>query len=187
MGKGTGLGLSQVYGFARQSGGTATIRSRPGRGTTVSIYLPATDAPAEVAPEPSAIAGAARPRRGTVLVVEDSNEVAAVSADYFEQLGYSVEHAANGSDALRQLGSRPYSLVFSDILMPGSVAGLELARIVREHHAETPVLLVTGYSDKAQEAVHEGFPVIRKPYDLHGLSNAIRELPRPREPQRSPE
>ena len=186
VGKGTGLGLSQVYGFARQSGGTATIRSRPGRGTTVSIYLPATDAPAEVAPEPGAIAGAARPRRGTVLVVEDSNEVAAVSADYFEQLGYSVEHAANGSDALRQLGSRPYSLVFSDILMPGSIAGLELARIVREHHAETPVLLVTGYSDKAQEAVHEGFPVIRKPYDLHGLSNAIRELPRPREPQRSP-
>ena len=184
VGKGTGLGLSPVYGFARQSGGTATIRSRPGHGTTVSIYLPATDAPTDVAQDPPAIAGAARARRGTVLVVEDSNEVAAVSADYFEQLGYSVEHAANGSDALRQLGSRPYSLVFSDILMPGSIAGLELARIVREHHAETPVLLVTGYSDKAQEAVHEGFPVIRKPYDLHGLSNAIREL-RPREQARA--
>ena len=102
-----------------------------------------------------------------MLLVEDSNEVAAVSADYLEQLGYSVEHAANGSDALRKLqGSQPYALVFSDILMPGSVAGLELARIVREHHSEIPILLVTGYSDKAQEAVHEGFPVIHKPYDL---------------------
>ena len=151
-------------------------------------HLPAGDRRADRGrAEPGAIAGAARSSKGTVLLVEDSNEVAAVSAEYLEQLGYSVEHAANGSDALRKLQEAgPIRLVFSDILMPGSIAGLELARIVREHHAEIPVLLVTGYSDKAQEAVHEGFPVIRKPYDLHGLSNAIREL-RPREPARSPE
>ena len=158
VGKGTGLGLSQVYGFARQSGGTATIRSRPGHGTTVSIYLPATDAPADVVQEAAAIDDAARARRGTVLVVEDSKEVAAVSADYFEQLGYSVEHAANGSDALRQLGSRPYSLVFSDILMPGSIAGLELARIVREHHAETPILLVDRLQRQGAGSGARGIP-----------------------------
>jgi PAS domain S-box-containing protein len=177
VGKGTGLGLSQVYGFAKQSGGAATIRSQPGHGTTVSVYLPATDAPLHTEHKPAAIDAAARSRNGTVLLVEDSSEVAVVSAEYLEQLGYGVDHAVNGSDALRKLkDSQPYALVFSDILMPGSVAGLELARIVREHHAEIPILLATGYSDKAQEAVHEGFSVIQKPYDLQILSNAIREL-----------
>lgn len=126
---------------------------------------------------PAAIDREVGAEKGTVLLVEDSSEVALVSTDYLEQLGYCVEHAANGADALRKLkDSQPYALVFSDILMPGSVAGLELARIVREHHAEVPILLASGYSDKAQEAVHEGFPVIQKPYDLQILSNAIREL-----------
>jgi two-component system NtrC family sensor kinase len=177
VGKGTGLGLSQVYGFAKQSGGTATIRSEPGHGTTVSIYLPATDAPIEAEQKPASIDYGNGSRKGTVLLVEDSNEVAAVSAEYLEQLGYGVDHAANGSEALRKLqGRQPYTLVLSDILMPGSLAGLELARIVREHHSEIPILLVTGYSDKAQQAVHDGFPVVRKPYDLEILSRAIREL-----------
>jgi two-component system NtrC family sensor kinase len=169
--------LSQVYGFAKQSGGTATIRSQPGYGTTVSIYLPATDAPIAVLQKPASIDYAMGSTKGTVLLVEDSNEVAAVSAEYLEQLGYGVDHAVSGSDALRKLqGSQPYALVLSDILMPGSVAGLELARIVRQRHSDIPILLVTGYSDKAQQAVHDGFPVVRKPYDLEILSRAIREL-----------
>ncbi|MEN3384276.1 MAG: hypothetical protein V7608_4320 [Hyphomicrobiales bacterium] len=177
VGKGTGLGLSQVYGFAKQSGGAATIRSQPGYGTTVSIYLPATDAPIAVLQKPASIDYAMGSTKGTVLLVEDSNEVAAVSAEYLEQLGYGVDHAVSGSDALRKLqGSQPYALVLSDILMPGSVAGLELARIVRQRHSDIPILLVTGYSDKAQQAVHDGFPVVRKPYDLEILSRAIREL-----------
>jgi PAS domain S-box-containing protein len=177
VGKGTGLGLSQVYGFAKQSGGTATIRSTPGHGTTVSVYLPATDAPIQAEQKPAAIDYGIGSKKGVVLLVEDSNEVAAISADYLEQLGYGVDHAVNGSDALRKLqGRQPYALVLSDILMPGSVAGLDLARIVRQHHSDIPILLVTGYSDKAQQAVHDGFPVIRKPYDLEILSRAIREL-----------
>jgi two-component system NtrC family sensor kinase len=175
--KGTGLGLSQVYGFAKQSGGAATIRSKPGNGTTVSIYLPATDAPMRVEQRPASIDDGMRLKKGTVLLVEDSNEVAAISAEYLGQLGYSVDHAVNGSDALRKLqGKQRYALVLSDILMPGSVTGLELARIVREHHSEIPILLATGYSDKAQEAVHDGFSVVQKPYDLQILSKAIREL-----------
>jgi PAS domain S-box-containing protein len=177
VGKGTGLGLSQVYGFAKQSGGAATIRSKLGQGTTVSVYLPATDAPVHVEQKPAAIDYGMGSKKGTVLLVEDSNEVAAVSADYLEQLGYGVDHVVNGSDALRKLqGREPYALVLSDILMPGSVAGLELARIVRQHHSDIPILLATGYSDKAQQAVHDGFPVVRKPYDLEILSSAIREL-----------
>jgi len=109
--------------------------------------------------------------------VEDSKEVAAVSAEHLEELGYAVDHAWNGSEALRNLQCKgPYDLVFTDILMPGSVAGLELARIVRGHYSEIPVLLATGYSERAQEAVLEGFSVLQKPYDLQTLSKAIREL-----------
>jgi PAS domain S-box-containing protein len=175
-GKGTGLGLSQVYGFARQSGGIATIRSKPGHGTTVCLYLPLTEDPVEAEREPSAV-DEPRSQMGTVLLVEDSNEVAAIATDYLEQLGYEVDRAGNGAEALRKLhDNRSYDLVFSDILVPGSVAGLELARIVRGYHSEIPILLTTGYSEKAQDAINEGFFVLQKPYDLQSLSKTIREL-----------
>ena len=131
-GKGTGLGLSQVYGFAKQSGGTATIHSKPGHGTTITIYLPATDAPVQVEKKSEPVDRQPRTGKGTVLLVEDSKEVAAISAEYLEQLGFTVDHAWNASEALQNLQSKgPYQLVVTDILMPGSVAGLELARIVR--------------------------------------------------------
>ncbi len=176
-GKGTGLGLSQVYGFAKQSGGTATIRSEPGRGTTISIYLPATDAPIQVEQKAAPVDREPRTGKGTVLLVEDNKEVAAISAEYLEQLGFAVDHAWNASDALRNLQSKgPYQLVVTDILMPGSVAGLELARIVRGNYSKIPILLTTGYSERAQEAVLEGFSVLQKPYDLQTLSDAIRVL-----------
>jgi len=177
LGKGTGLGLSQVYGFAKQSGGTATIHSKPGHGTTISIYLPATDAPVQIEQQTEPVHGEPRRGKGTVLLVEDNKEVAAILAEYLEELGFAVDHAWNASEALRNLQSkRPYHLVVTDILMPGSVAGLELARIVRGDYSETPVLLTTGYSGRAQEAVLEGFSVLQKPYDLQTLSTAIREL-----------
>jgi PAS domain S-box-containing protein len=176
-GKGTGLGLSQVYGFAKQSGGTATVHSEPGHGATISIYLPATDALVQVEQKTEPAAGEPRTGKGTVLLVEDNKEVAAILAEYLEQLGFTVDHAWNASEALRKLQSKgPYHLVVTDILMPGSVAGLELARIVRGNYSEIPVLLTTGYSGRAQEAVLEGFSVLQKPYDLHALSDAIREL-----------
>jgi two-component system, NtrC family, sensor kinase len=91
-----------------------------------------------------------------------------------------VDHAWNASDALQHLQSRGrYDLVVTDILMPGSIGGLELARMVRENHGEIPILLTTGYSGRAQEAVLEGFSVLQKPYDLQTLSDAIRELQSP--------
>jgi PAS domain S-box-containing protein len=179
-GKGTGLGLSQVYGFAKQSGGTATVHSELGRGTTVSIYLPATDAPVQVEQEKELVVGEPRTGKGTVLLVEDSEDVASVLTEYLEQLGFAVDHAWNASEALRNLESKgPYHLVVTDILMPGSVAGLELARIVRRNHPKMPVLLTTGYSARAQEAVQGGFSVLQKPYDLQALSDAIRDLQKP--------
>jgi PAS domain S-box-containing protein len=179
-GQGTGLGLSQVYGFAKQSGGTAAIHSEPGHGTTVSIYLPATDAPVEAEPKPERAAGEPCSAKGTVLLVEDSKDVAAVLAEYLEQLGFAVDHTWNASEALQRLqSSGPYRLVVSDILMAGSMAGLELARIVRRNYPKLPVLLTTGYSERAQEAVLEGFSVLQKPYDLQTLSDAVRDVAGP--------
>jgi len=176
-GKGTGLGLSQVYGFAKQSGGTAIIQSKLGRGTTVSIYLPATEEPVPAERKQPILIDQIQSEKGTALLVEDNEEVASVSDAYLEQLGYTVEVALNGSDALQKLqNGHSYDLVFSDLLMPGSVAGLDLARIVRSNHPNIPILLTTGYSQKAQEAVREGFLIVRKPYDLQSLFKAIREL-----------
>jgi two-component system NtrC family sensor kinase len=177
-GRGTGLGLSQVYGFAKQSGGTATVRSKPGEGTTVALYLPATDEPVESrSAELRADAEFFGEHGGIVLVVEDNEEVAAISTGYFEQLGYQAHHVSNGAEALDKLQSNgAYNLIFSDILMPGSVGGLELARIVREQYPKLPILLTTGYSQSAQQAVREGFRIVPKPYDLRDLSSAVRDL-----------
>ena len=176
-GKGTGLGLSQVYGFAKQSGGTATISSRPDQGTVTRLYLPAVDEPVQARHEAGAAGPEISSRRGTALVVEDNPQVATISAEYLEQLGYTIEYASSGSDALQKLREeRHYDLVFSDILMPGRMGGIELARIMRDYHANIPILLTTGYSEKTQEAIHEGFAIVQKPFDLPRLSKAVREL-----------
>ena len=146
------------------------------------IYLPATEEPdsedhRHAEPDVAAEDDAARANKDIVLLVEDNEEVASVSAEYLEQLGYAVEHAANGSDALRKLQRKhSYRLVFSDILMPGSIGGIELARILQEHHPDIPVLLTTGYSQSAQEAVREGCCILQKPYDLRDLSKAIADV-----------
>jgi two-component system, NtrC family, sensor kinase len=166
-----------VYGFAKQSGGTATIHSEPGQGTTIRIYLPATDAPILARPKVEPGEGELRTEKGTALLVEDSEDVAAILSEYLGQLGFAVDHVWNAPEALQNLQSKgPYQLVVTDILMPGSMAGFELARIVRGHYSKIPILLTTGYSARAQEAVREGFAVLQKPYDLQTLSDAVRKL-----------
>ena len=180
VGKGTGLGLSQAYGFAKQSGGTATVISTVGRGTAITIYLPRTQ---EVpAPSTAPMKAEAAPRRaGTVLVVEDSPEVAEVATAYFQQLGYMVKQVASGNEALELLAKdAKIDLVFSDILMPGGMNGLELGHAIRRRDAAMPVLLATGYSDSARDAVEQGFIVLQKPFDLAALEQALREAHTPK-------
>jgi two-component system NtrC family sensor kinase len=177
VGEGTGLGLSQVYGFARQSGGTAKIASQPGRGTTVTLYLPRTKEPAQNFDE---IASSATPRRregrGRVLVIEDNVDVADIMRSHLEELGYSVIHAADvaAARALLSRADADVDLVLSDIVMPGDLNGLDFVRAVRkEHGSRIPVLLATGYSDVAQAAADEGFPILRKPFDMRELREAL--------------
>ncbi len=174
VGKGTGLGLSQVYGFARQSGGAASITTSARRGTAVTLFLPRTwEAAAQ--PRPETAAAAAPPPAGTVLVVEDNAEVAEVGQAYFEQLGYQVRHAASAQAGLDLIEREDcIDLMFSDILMPGGMNGLQLADAVRRRHPDITVLLTTGYSSSAQDAVRRGFAVLQKPYDLAALERALR-------------
>jgi two-component system NtrC family sensor kinase len=183
VGKGTGLGLSQVYGFARQSGGAATIASSARRGTVVTLFLPRTwEAPA-LPHEPSA-AVAAKKHAGTVLLVEDNAEVAEVGKAYFQELGYKVKQAASAQAGLDLIESESdIVLVFSDILMPGGMNGLELADAIRRRFPHIVVLLTTGYSSSAQDAVRQGFAVLQKPYDLAALDRALREAQRAAAPK----
>src|SRR5215831_2741726 len=180
VGKGTGLGLSQVYGFAKQSGGTASVTSTIGRGTAITLYLPRTQelpAPSLARMEPEAA-----PRRaGTVLVVEDSPEVAEVATAYIQQLGYMVKQVAGAREALELIGNDPkIDLVFSDIVMPGGMNGLALGHAIRQRYPAMPVLLATGYSDSVREAVAQGFIVLQKPFALATLEQALREARTPR-------
>jgi two-component system NtrC family sensor kinase len=174
VGKGTGLGLSQVYGFAKQSGGTATIASAAGRGTAITIFLPRTwEMPAPSVGQ-SEVADAPQ-RAGTVLLVEDNAEVADVARAYLEQLGYRVKQAVGAQAALDLLDREPdVDLVFSDILMPGGTNGFDLAHAIRKRFAHMPILLTTGFSSSAQDAVRQGFEVLQKPYDIPALEHGLR-------------
>jgi PAS domain S-box-containing protein len=174
VGEGTGLGLSQVYGFTKQAGGTATVETALGRGTTLTLYLPRSTS-VSLAP----MAGDAPVPLGaseTILVVEDDQEVAEISRTLLHQLGYRTLHADNAHRALATLAADPaIDLVFSDVMMPGGMSGIELARTIRRRHPHVGVLLATGYSASAQEAVLAGMPLIAKPYDLGELGRRIRE------------
>ncbi|WP_448191633.1 ATP-binding protein [Azospirillum sp. sgz301742] len=180
IGKGTGLGLSQVYGFAQQAGGLATIASEPGRGTAVTLLLPrsrvAVAKAAEETPETVA-KPVAEGNRETILLVEDNPQIAEATSQVIETLGFHVVHAADAKAALEVLGSgMPIDLLFSDIIMPGGMTGLELARLVREHEPSLPILLTTGYSGSARDATAEGFTILRKPYNFSDFSGIVRRL-----------
>ena len=174
VGKGTGLGLSQVYGFAKQSGGTATASSVAGKGTVITLYLPRTHERAET-DRPVAEERQASPA-GTVLLVEDNVDVADACTAYLTRLGYRVKMATGARAALDLLASgETVDLVFSDILMPGGMNGVELARTIRAKYPRLPILLTTGYSASAQDAVRQNFIVVQKPYEIETLKKSLEE------------
>jgi len=171
--KGTGLGLSQVYGFARLSGGAMQIASQLGRGTTVTIYLPRNHAPITAAsPEDTAQYRAVGQQ--TILVVEDNEDVRSVAVSLLEQLGYrtiAVDEAEAAIDTLA--AGHQINLVFSDVILPGRIDGVALARELTERYPQIPIVLTTGYS-KIFDSEPE-FPVLRKPYQLSALGRIIHE------------
>jgi signal transduction histidine kinase/CheY-like chemotaxis protein len=144
QGKGTGLGLAQLYGFAKQSGGTARIESEEGKGTIVTIYLPRTQEE-RAAAEP--VAMEARPtERARILLVDDDDDVRQVAAALIEEIGYEVVAAESGEAALRMLEPGKFSLLITDIAMPG-MNGVQLARRVKAVAPTLPVIFASGYAD----------------------------------------
>ena len=173
-GLGSGLGLSQVYGFASQSGGSGVLASAPGEGTAITLFLPRADAgPAtagEIVAQPASAPGSAR-----VLLVEDDQSVAEATQDLLHNMGFETRWAGDGTAALAFLESDPkLALVLSDVVMPGGVSGLDLARTLRDRRPELPVILATGYSSYASEVVTEGFALIEKPYRRDVLAASLR-------------
>ena len=137
------------------------------------MLLPSKDA----APAAEDTAAAETGGSGTVLLVEDNPDVATVSSGLLEQLGYTVRRVANAEAALREIELDGIDLVFSDIVMPGKMDGLSLARHLKVVRPRLPILLTSGYSDAALN-VRGDFPILRKPYEIHELSQAIAKLPR---------
>jgi PAS domain S-box-containing protein len=174
VGKGTGLGLSQVYGFAKQSDGFVSIQSELQRGTTVAIHLPATDAAPVVNEERIVVEGVMG--SGVVLVVEDDADVRVVASSMLEALGYSVIQADTGLGALALIDSgAAIDLVFTDVIMPGDINGIELMREVHARAPGLPVLLTSGYTAQQFSAqdMGEDLQLLRKPYTQATLSRAV--------------
>jgi PAS domain S-box-containing protein len=172
VGKGSGLGLSQVYGFAHQAGGTVKVESTVGQGTTITVYLPLCSTQ-EIATKEVSAKDNAHVLRPTVLVVDDSAEVAQVTSSLFEHLGFKTVYRDSADGALKLLeGGTKFDLVFSDIVMPGAIDGVALAREIRSRYSDLPVILTTGYSDAAQAAPPD-LPILRKPFDADSLKDFI--------------
>lgn len=171
-GMGTGLGLAMVHGFASQSGGLLEIESEIDQGTTVRILLPALDPRTASEPEtsnfqPRPVSPTAAPR---ILLVEDEEQIAAMSAEILGELGYGITVAHTADRALdmfrASLETRAFDLVFSDVVMPGEMNGVALAREIRRLSPETPVLMTTGYNDQMalEGPQSEAMDVLGKPY-----------------------
>jgi PAS domain S-box-containing protein len=174
--KGSGLGLPQVYGFTQQSAGHLTIDSEVGVGTVVTLMLPRSQRDPVAKPE---VAGASSlradtERRGHVLLVEDDREVSALTRELLGSLGFSVTHVTGAEAALGALANdRRIDAVLSDIMMPGGVSGLQLAREIRRRHPTLPVVLTTGYVESVADMKDGEFTLLLKPFSLEALADAF--------------
>jgi CheY-like chemotaxis protein len=176
VGAGTGLGLSMVYGFVKQSGGHVQIYSELGKGTTVRMYLPRAAESDVAAPQPAEVSAGSFPAKGErVLVVEDDPRVRRITVDRLNALGYDVVEAENGPAALEKLdGHEPIDLLFTDMVMPGGMSGVELARSVLASHPLVRVVFTTGNNEEF-DGDEPGITVLLKPYLKAELAQVLRE------------
>ncbi len=175
VGKGTGLGLSQVHGFVNQSGGGISVISASGEGATFELTLPLSVEPPEI---PVARPDATQAPRGSerVLVVEDDPAVLSACLDMLSGLGYQVDVAIDGAGALSRLQSTvDYAVLFSDVMMPGGLTGIDLARQAKRLHPNLKIVLTSGYLGEAGMPDDHGFLLLTKPYDQQALARCIRE------------
>lgn len=180
FGEGSGLGLSMVFGFIKQSNGHITVGSEKGKGTTISLYLPV--ARGQIVEKEAVLSPVDTiPRRKTVLLVEDDADVRETAAMLLGDLGYHVYEAEDGPSALRELENLktrdiPVDLLFSDIVMPHNMSGVELARKIAANHKEIGILLTSGYPDKItdQDDIKAlEIELLAKPYKRAQLASAL--------------
>jgi signal transduction histidine kinase len=183
VGKGTGLGLSQVYGFAIQSHGLAFIR-RERVGTTVGILLPRADEDPAAEPAAPAARGGARLAGLHVLCVEDDPDVAATTRALLESLGATAT-LADSADAAVEADLDGIDVVLSDVMMPGSMDGIGLARWLAAHRPGLPVVLVSGYMLEPARLQGVAAKLVRKPFTMQELADALLRAAG-RAPQRAP-
>jgi len=188
VGKGTGLGLSQIFGFAHESGGEVGIESQIGKGTTVSVYLPRTVAeetkirlhPAMQRVDDATVAGA------RILLVEDDPRVRSSTIEALQDLDYDPVACSSGAEAVGIFESQPFDLVITDVIMP-EMTGPELIKHLKQSHDDFAVLFVTGYVGEGETGDLVGYELLRKPFTVGALANAVAVAlsRRPSEPRRS--
>jgi CheY-like chemotaxis protein len=179
LGRGTGLGLSMIYGFARQSGGQAKISSELGSGTKVCLYLPRH--PGEDSSQPPAPVSERYARTGeTVLVVDDEASVRMLVTEVLEDLGYRTIEAEDGAVALQALQSDArIDLLITDVGLPGSLNGRQVADAARQGRPGITVLFITGYAESAalnHGQLEPGMHILTKPFSVPALAGLIKEL-----------
>ena len=183
--QGTGLGLSTVYGFLKQSGGDITVKSQEGAWTTFHLFIPMAEESLTPAQVSQSAVPVLREYSGRILLVEDDENVRDVARHMLERVGFSVVCAVNGSSGLREFKANPdIDLVFSDVIMPGGMTGVELAEKIFELAPDMPMLLATGYAErelKDRIAEHSHIVCIAKPYDTNELPEFINSMLRKNE------
>jgi PAS domain S-box-containing protein len=185
-GKGSGLGLSMVYGFVKQSGGHITIDSAVGRGTTVRIYLPRSEAVAEGAAGPGAGGPASEGPGRTVLVVEDNPAMRDFSRNALLELGYETVVAEDASSALGLLERRAdIAILFTDVILGTGMSGVDLAREAKKHRPDLKVLFMSGFVEGdalSDQGVEPGVELLTKPFRAAELGKRLARLIAEREP-----
>ena len=176
--KGTGLGLSMVYGFARQSGGTAEIESGVGSGTTIRLYFPYSEKTESPEPLP-AVAHPPMPRKASILVVEDQDDIRQLLADSLEQFGHEIRTARGAEEAIEILeGNAHIEVLVTDITLPGRMTGLDLVRKARELVPNLKILTISGYAseDSIRASYLDRCAFLPKPFLPSDLNRAVAEL-----------
>ena len=184
IGKGTGLGLSQVYGFTRQSGGGAEIVATSGKGTDIRLYLPLLESPKaqaiSLSPAKAVSQRLANRLEGcTLLLVEDDPQVSDMAHDLLQGLGLQISTASNASQALSALARQRFDIMLSDVVMPGEMSGIDLARTCSIRWPEMKILLTSGYAGEDVDQALSDAPwrLLPKPYSSEQLAEALtREL-----------
>ena len=175
VGSGSGLGLSMVQGFVRQSAGFVYLESQPGRGTSVTIYLPRQVGIPVAAPGP---AGAAADRQGTILLVDDDETFRSVTAQLLEMIGYSVMTAEGADQAIEcfQRAGGKVDILVTDLVLPNGPDGIALTASIHSRQPTLPVLLVTGHGDVVLDRIKAaGFLVLKKPFERADLVTAVQQ------------